>query len=163
MKYCILFIITFILAILDTSFMPHMSIGNFYPNLLTLYFFIYCLNNEKYSITFFAVYVGFIQEIFFNNSFGVNIFLNLSMGLILLYLSNKYNKNKYILSVFIITVVCMFKNLLVSLYVFIFLGVNVGIFRILNEFTYTFIILLFLYPISNVVFRSKFFRKALEF
>lgn len=163
MKYFILFIVTFILSILDTSFMPYMSFGDFYPSLLTLYFFIYCLNNDKYSITFFSLYVGVIQEVFFNNSFGLNIFLNLSIGLMMLYLSNKFNSHKYILSVFVVTAVSMFKNLLISMYVFIFLKINISIIGMFHEFIYTFIIVLFIYPISNVIFKSKFFKKTLEF
>lgn len=163
MKHFVLFMIAIVLFILDTSFMPYMSFKNFYPSLLTLYFFIYCLNNEKYSITFFALYIGLIQDIFFNNSFGLNIFLNLSIGLILLCLSNKFNKDKYILSIFVVTVVSVFKSFVIVIYVFIFLKINANIIGMFYEFIYTFVMLIIIYPIFNAMFKSRLFKKTLEF
>lgn len=163
MKVLILSFITFVFLILDTSFIVFFDFNNYYPSILSLYFFVYSLNDEKYGITFFALFVGFLQDIFFNNGFGVNIFLNLVLGLLVYYLSVKYNKNKYILSVFLIAGVSLLKSFLVIIYMNIAFGINIHIVKLVYEFVYTFVLLLFMYPIFNIMFRSKLFRKILEF
>lgn len=163
MKVLILSFITFVFLILDTSFIVFFDFNNYYPSIVSLYFFVYSLNDEKYGITFFALFVGFLQDIFFNNGFGVNIFLNLVLGLLVYYLSVKYNKNKYILSVFLITGVSLLKSFLVIIYMNIAFGINIHIVKLVYEFVYTFVLLLFMYPIFNIMFRSKLFRKILEF
>ncbi len=163
MKVLILSFITFVFLILDTSFIVFFDFNNYYPSIVSLYFFVYSLNDEKYGITFFALFVGFLQDIFFNNGFGVNIFLNLVLGLLVYYLSVKYNKNKYILSVFLISGVSLLKSFLVIIYMNIAFGINIHIVKLVYEFVYTFVLLLFMYPIFNIMFRSKLFRKILEF
>lgn len=163
MKVLILSFITFVFLILDTSFIVFFDFNNYYPSIVSLYFFVYSLNDEKYGITFFALFVGFLQDIFFNNGFGVNIFLNLVLGLLVYYLSVKYNKNKYILSVFLIAGVSLLKSFLVIIYMNIAFGINIHIVKLVYEFVYTFVLLLFMYPIFNIMFRSKLFRKILEF
>lgn len=163
MKVLVLSFITFVFLVLDTSFAIFFDFNDWYPSIVSLYFFIYSLNNEKYDITFFALFVGFLQDIFFYNGFGVNIFLNLVIGFIVHYLSVKYNKNKYILSIFLVASASLLKSFLVIIYMNIAFGVNIYIVKLLYEFVYTFVVLLFMYPIFNSMFKSKLFRKTLEF
>lgn len=163
MKVLVLSFITFVFLVLDTSFAIFFDFNDWYPSIVSLYFFIYSLNNEKYGITFFALFVGFLQDIFFYNGFGVNIFLNLVIGCIVHYLSVKYNKNKYILSIFLVASASLLKSFLVIIYMNIAFGVNIYIVKLLYEFVYTFVVLLFMYPIFNSMFKSKLFRKTLEF
>ena len=163
MKVLVLSFITFVFLVLDTSFAIFFDFNDWYPSIVSLYFFIYSLNNEKYGITFFALFVGFLQDIFFYNWFGVNIFLNLVIGFIVHYLSVKYNKNKYILSIFLVASASLLKSFLVIIYMNIAFGVNIYIVKLLYEFVYTFVVLLFMYPIFNSMFKSKLFRKTLEF
>lgn len=163
MKVFVLFFITFILLILDTSFIVFFDFNNYYPSVLSLCFFIYCLNNEKYGITCLALFIGFLQDVFFYNGFGINIFLNLVIGLSLYFLSVKYNRSNYMLSVFLISCVSLVKSFLVIIYMNIVFKVNILIVTLLYEFIYTFILLLFMYPIFNSIFKSKLFKKMLEF
>ena len=76
MKVLVLSFITFVFLVLDTSFAIFFDFNDWYPSIVSLYFFIYSLNNEKYGITFFALFVGFLQDIFFYNGFGINILLS---------------------------------------------------------------------------------------
>lgn len=163
MKIFILCLITIILLVLDTSFIPFLGFNNYYPSLLSIYCCVYCFNNEKYNVTLFTVFVGFFQDVFFYNGFGINIFLNLIIGLILSKLSNKYNKNKFILSTLLITFSLLLKSLLITLYVNIALKINVNVIKFYYEFLYTFILVLFTYPLFNSIFKSKLFEKKLEF
>lgn len=163
MKVLVLSFITFVFLVLDTSFIVFFDFNNYYPSIVSLYFFIYSLNSERYDITFFALFVGFLQDIFLNNGFGVNIFLNLVIGLLVYYLSIKYNRNKYILSIFLIASASLLKSFLSIIYMNIAFGINIHMIKLLYEFVYTFVLLLFMYPIFNVMFKSKLFRKILEF
>lgn len=163
MKVLVLFLITFFLSVFDVSLMPFFDFKGFYPSLLSLYFFVYSMNSEKYNIVYFSVLVGFFQDLFFFNGFGINIFLNLVMGLSLFYLSIKYNKSKYILSVLIVVSFAVLKNIFISLYMNLFFNVNFVLIKFVYDFLYTFTLMLLLYPIFNNMFKSKLFRKGLEF
>lgn len=163
MKIFILCLITCILSILDVSLMPFFDFRGFYPSLLTLYFFVYSVNVEKYDIVFYSLLIGFFQDLFCHNGFGLNIFLNLVLGLNLCYLSVKYNKSKYILSVLIIVSFAVLKNLFISVYMNLFFNTNINFLMFIYDFIYTFVLMLFLYPMFNSIFKSKLFRKGLEF
>lgn len=163
MKIFILFLITFILSILDVSLIPFFDFNGFYPSLLSLYLFVYSINMEKYDIVFYSLLVGFFQDLFCYNGFGLNIFFNLVLGLTLFYLSAKYNKSKYVLSVLIIVSFAVLKNFFIALYMNLFLNTNIKFFMFIYDFIYTFILMLFLYPIFNSIFKSKLFRRGLEF
>lgn len=163
MKFFILFIITLFLFVIDISVMPNFKLINYYPSLLTMCFFIYCLINDKYEITYLAIFVGFVQEIFFHSIFGINIFLNLCIGLGLFKMVNKYNSKNHILSIFFLLMSLFVKNFFIRIYMFIVFKINAVTLNLFYEFIYTLLLLLFVYPIFNVLFRSKLFKKTLEF
>ncbi len=163
MKVFVLCLVTFILSVFDISLMPSFDFRGFYPSLLSLYFFVYSMNSEKCNIVYFSVLVGFFQDLFFSNGFGMNIFLNLVMGLSLFYLSVKYNKSKYIVSVLIVVSFAVLKNIFISLYMNLFFNVNLILAKFVYDFLYTFVLMMLLYPIFNNMFKSKLFRKGLEF
>ncbi len=163
MRIFVLCLTEIVLLVLDTSFIPFFDFNGYYPSLLTIYYCVYSLNNEKYNVTLFSFFVGFFQDVFFYNGFGINILLNLIVGLILSKLSNKYNKNKFIVYVLLITFSLMFKSLLITLYINIVLKININVSVFYYEFLYTFVLVLFMYPIFNSIFKSKLFEKKLEF
>ena len=109
MKFLLLFIIGIFFFLLDISVIPLFTINGSYTSLTSVYFFICCMNIEKYEIVYFSVVIGFLQDVFFINGFGVNIFLNIILGVLFYYVSIKYNKNKYFLSVLIVSIFCIFK------------------------------------------------------
>ena len=163
MRIFVLCLTEIVLLVLDKSFIPFFDFNGYYPSLFALYFCVYSLNNEKYNVTLFSIFVGFFQDVFFYNGFGINILLNLIVGLILSKLSNKYNKNKFIVYVLLITFSLMFKSLLITLYINIVLKININVSVFYYEFLYTFVLVLFMYPIFNSIFKSKLFEKKLEF
>lgn len=163
MKLLILCGISIVLFILDTSFMPLFNIHEAYPNLLTMYFLIYCMNSEKYEILGFALFTGFLQDVFFYNGFGFNIFLNLVLGTLLHYVSIKYNKNKFVISVLVISVFLVLKSFIIYFYLRIFFGIHRSFLILIYEFLYSLVIVVCVYPLVDKLFNSKFWKKSLEF
>lgn len=151
------------LFVIDVSVMPNFALNNFYPSLLSMCFFIYCLINEKYEIMFLSLFVGFMQEIFFHKIFGINIFLNLCIGLIISKVVKKFSFKSHVAYIFLLTIALIARDFLIRLYMFIVFGINFNGLNLLGEFIYTFLLLVFVYPTFNVLFRSKLFKKTLEF
>ncbi len=163
MKFLIIFISSIFLFILDISFMPFFDINGFYPSLLIIYFIIFCINSDKDEIFYFSIFSGFMQDIYFGNGFGLNIFLNIILGVLCYYVATKYNRNKYFLSVFIISIIYILKSLLISGYLFLFFGIDISILKFIIEFIYLFILVSCFYPLVDKLFKSKLWKKSLEF
>lgn len=163
MKAFVLLSIVLFLFIVDISVMPNFRLMNYYPSILILFFYVYCFENNKYEIICLSIFVGFMQEVFFHNIFGINIFLNLCIGLILFNLANKYSSRNYILCIFFLLTASFIRNLFIRIYMFLIFGISIGALNLFYEFIYTLLLLLFVYPIFNILFRSRLFKKTLEF
>ncbi|AID44360.1 Rod shape-determining protein MreD [Candidatus Arthromitus sp. SFB-mouse-NL] len=121
------------------------------------------MNIEKYEIVYFSVVIGFLQDVFFINGFGVNIFLNIILGVLFYYVSIKYNKNKYFLSVLIVSIFCIFKSFITNIFLMIFLGVGISGLYMIYELIYIFVFSAFLYLFLGRIFKGRLFKKSLEF
>lgn len=163
MKKVVLLLITLILFVLDVSVLPFLTIGGYYPSLLSLFFFIYVLNNDKVGIFYFSIVVGFFQDVFFYNGFGINTLLNLLLGILVYYLLKRYSTNKHIISIFFVVCAYMLKSFFIFIYLFLMYGLKVKFIQVLYEVIYVFIVLLIIYPLLNCLFKSRLFKKALEF
>lgn len=163
MKVFILILISIILLIFDVSLLPFFGIGEIYSSSLSIYFFIYCVNNEKYGIVFLSLFVGFLQDIFFHNIFGVNMMLNMIIGVVLYFISIKCNRNRKLFYIFIISFASIVKSLLIILYLLISSKINFNVFDLAYEFAHAFLLSLFMYPVFNSMFNNKLFKKILEF
>ena len=163
MKFLLLFIICIFFFLLDISVIPLFTINGSYTSLTSVYFFICCMNIEKYEIVYFSVVIGFLQDVFFINGFGVNIFLNIILGVLFYYVSIKYNKNKYFLSVLIVSIFCIFKSFITNIFLMIFLGVGISGLYMIYELIYIFVFSAFLYLFLGRIFKGRLFKKSLEF
>lgn len=163
MKVFILFFISIVLLVLDISFLPFIGFNGFYSSLLTICFFIYCVNSEKYNIVLFSLLTGFLQDIAFYNGFGINILLNLLCGLGLYFISIKCNRNRKVVYIFIISSMSVLKSLFIILYSVVSIRVKFSATGLIYEFIHAFLLSLFMYPIFNSVFNNKLFKKVLEF
>lgn len=163
MKLLIIFSVSIVLFILDISFMPLFNIHEAYPNLLTMFFLIYCMNSEKHEILLFSLFTGFLQDIFFCNGFGFNIFINLVLGIFLYYVSIKYNRNKRVVSILIISIFLSLKSIITYFYLKLFFGVDRNIIILIYEFLYSLVIVSCVYPLVDKLFNSKLWSKSLEF
>lgn len=163
MKNVLLITISIFLFIIDISCMPFFNVYGVYPSLLNIYFFIYCMNMEKYEIFYFSVIIGFLQDIFFYNGFGVNVLLNIILGIIFYYVSMKYNKNKYLLSIFIVSSLSVIKSFLINVFLKISFGMDMNILGLFYELIYSIFVSIFIYAVLDKFFKSKLFKKTLEF
>lgn len=163
MKIVVLFLITIFMFILDVSVLPFFTINGYYPSLLSLFFFIYSLNNDKVDIFCFSILVGFFQDVFFYNGFGINILLNLLLGILVYYLLKRYSTSKHIISIFFVICAYVLKSVFIFMYLFLLYGLKLELNQILYEIIYAFIVLLVIYPLLNWLFKSKLFKKVLEF
>lgn len=163
MKIFVLILISTVLLILDTSFLPFFSFDGFYSSLLTVCFFVYCVNNEKYNIVLFSLFTGFLQDVAFYNGFGINILLNLIGGVVLYFISVKCNRNRKFIYILIISFMTVLKSLSMVMYAAVFFGINFNVMGVVCEFIHAFLLSLFMYPMFNSIFNSKIFKKVLEF
>lgn len=163
MKFLLLFVLGVFFFLLDISAIPIFAMNGSYTSLTSVYFFICCMNIDKCEIVYFSVVLGFLQDVFFLNGFGFNIFLNIILGVLFYYVAIKYNKNKYFLSVFIISIFCILRSLITNIFLTIFLGVDICGLYVVYELIYIFVFSAFMYWVLNKMFKCKLFKKSLEF
>lgn len=77
MKKRYIVIISIILLILDTSLCPFISIKGAYPSLLFVFAVSYAVINGSTKGIGIGIFSGVLQDIFFSQSFGINILTNL--------------------------------------------------------------------------------------
>ncbi len=162
MKLVIVILLTFILLVVDVSFLPFFRFDGVYSSALTIFIFVYCMNNEKYGITCLSLFSGFLQDVYFHNVIGVNMLLNLVLGNVVYLLSTKCNKNKHVFYIFIISILHVCRGMFINLYLVV-MGYSISLLNIFYEFLHVFVLSLFMYPMLNGIFKSKLFKKALEF
>ena len=77
MKKRYIVIISIILLILDTSLCPFISIKGAYPSLLFVFAVSYAVINGPSKGIGIGIFSGALQDMFFTQSFGINVFTNL--------------------------------------------------------------------------------------
>ncbi|BAK80891.1 hypothetical protein [Candidatus Arthromitus sp. SFB-rat-Yit] len=163
MRFVVLFVLSVFFFILDISLIPIIATNGVYTSLANIYFLMCCMNIEKHEVVYFSLIIGFFQDIFFTNGFGFNIFLNISLGILFYYVAMKCNKNKYFLSVSIISIFSALRSLITSIFLSIFLGIGINWLYLIYELIHIFIFSAFIYLLLNKMFKGKLFRKSLEF
>lgn len=82
------------LLILDNSLLPLFQIKGIYPSLLFTFAVTYSFMKKKDYAVFIGVLSGFLQDIYFSNSFGINCLTNMLLCLIASAIGDTIVKNK---------------------------------------------------------------------
>ncbi len=91
-KILISIIIIYFLALLETSFLIHLNIFKWIPNVILLYAVIFNIieDPKKYGGVYVAIIAGFFLDIFSSGFIGYNIIVFLAISLLLKLIFNRY-------------------------------------------------------------------------
>lgn len=85
-KILTLFFLCVLFLVLDNTLVPFFAIKGYYPSILLLFSIFYSVINGSREGVWIGVFSGALQDLYFFNGFGVNIFANMlicvSAGLI---------------------------------------------------------------------------------
>ncbi|NEZ45663.1 rod shape-determining protein MreD [Clostridium niameyense] len=158
----ILGIILILLTILDNSFMPFIAIRGIYPSLLFIFIISYSIINGKLEGTLIGVFSGILQDIYFNNIFGINALLNMILCLIAAEIGVNIIKKKRVIPVITCFILSVVKGLLMVLINYI-LKVNINYNTIIYSSIYSAVIAIIMYRIIYNFCNTKYMEKDWKF
>lgn len=98
-KTVILIIILMLLFILDNSVIPFFSIKSAYPSLLYIFAIYYSLNKGYVEAIYIGIFTGFLQDVYFFNGIGINMFTNMLTCILAAYIGNLIIREKKLIPV----------------------------------------------------------------
>ncbi|MDP4177208.1 MAG: rod shape-determining protein MreD [Bacillota bacterium] len=78
-RILVIVLLSLLFLIIDNSVMPFISIRGYYPNLLFIFAISLSIINGPEEGIFFGILTGAMQDLYFTNAFGINIFTNMLM------------------------------------------------------------------------------------
>jgi rod shape-determining protein MreD len=144
MKRLVLVLSSVLFLILDNTLLPFFAIKNYYPSLLFLFAVFYSLINGKWEAVWIGVLSGILQDIYFNNVFGLNALTNLVVCLLAAELGNTIFKEKRLIPVVSSFFLSAIKEILVFVFLYI-LGAKSDIQVVLYNSIYSMVISIFIY------------------
>lgn len=143
-KTVTLVLLSILFCILDNSLMPFLQIKGYYPSLLFVFIICYSIISDTWSGLILGIFCGFLQDIYFCNSLGINMLVNMLMCL----LANKVGKNifkdKFIVPVLSNFFISILKGFLIFVILYI-LKQRIPIEFVLYTSVYNGIVALFMY------------------
>lgn len=146
MKKIILIAISLGLLILDNTILPYYSINGAFPSLLFVFAIAFSIINGKWDAIFIGIVSGFLQDIFFFQGFGVNMFVNMLLCLLAAEIGGNILKQNRIIPVISCFVISALKVLAVFLLFKIF-GQNIKIGVSLLSAFFNMVVMLIVYKI----------------
>lgn len=146
MKKAIFIIIMILLAILDNSIIPFLSIHNSYPSLLFVFAIAcaFCFD-KKYAVMIGAI-SGVLQDLFLFNMFGLNSFANLIICYIAASIAETIVKEKRIIPIISTFGFTVLKYLIVAA-IFYFLKLKIDFSTVIIASIYNSVIMCIIYGI----------------
>lgn len=111
MKKWVLILISLILLIFDNSLMPFLSIKGSYPSLLFIFIIAYSIINGKSEAIFIGVIAGLMQDVFFDNIFGINTLINMLLCLLAAVIGENIYREKKLIPVISVIFISILKVL----------------------------------------------------
>jgi len=118
-KTGILIIILILLFILDNSVMPFFSIKGVYPSLLYIFAIYYSLNKGYVEAICIGIFTGFLQDIYFFNGIGLNMFTNMLTCILAAYIGNLIIRERKIIPVSLTFFITFIKGTLIFVILYI--------------------------------------------
>lgn len=111
MKRLLLIAMAVLFLIIENSLLPSYSIMGGYPSILFVFAIAFSIINGKEDAIFIGIVTGFLQDIFFINGFGINLFTNFILCLLAAVIGEsilKKNKLIPVISCFVLSVIKIF-------------------------------------------------------
>jgi len=120
LKHTIIFLLFFILALLQTSFLPYFSIMGSILNIVFILFFILIFFGENEEEFFIPITAGFFLDTFLTSYFGISIISLLAVYIFQKFITHffKISRNDYFIFYFIVLFLINFILYNVVLYLF---------------------------------------------
>lgn len=115
MNKFVLIAISLGLLIIDNTIMPYYSINGAFPSLLFVFTIAFSIINGKWDAIFMGIVSGFLQDIFFFQGFGVNMFVNLLLCVLAAEIGENFLKENKIIPIISCFIISSLKVIVVFL------------------------------------------------
>lgn len=161
-KIITIFLLSILFLVLDNSLMPFLSIKEVYPSLLFVFAVCYSIIFGSWSAVFIGVFTGVLQDVYFLNGFGINMFLNMLICLIASKIGQMIFKDKSLIPI----ISCFFLSLLKGILMFgilYIIGQRIGIKSIFFVSIYNTIVGILMYKRVYALSQKSFMIKKWKF
>jgi rod shape-determining protein MreD len=162
MKRLILVLLSVLFFILDNTLIPFFAVKTYYPSVLFLFAVFYSMLNDKWEAIWIGVLSGFLQDVYFNNIFGINALINMLVCLLASELGKSIFKEKSLIPVVSSFFLSGIKELLLFIFLYV-LGYKSDIHVLVYNSLYTMIIAIFMYKKIYKLSQKPYMKKEWKF
>jgi len=153
---CILFLI------LDNTLMPLLKVKGAYPSLIFTFALCYSIVSSPKDAVIIGVFTGALQDVYFLNGLGINMFSNMLMCVIAAKIGKGIFIEKSFLPVVSSFVLSLTKGLIVFSILFL-LNQYTQVTVILYQSIYNFVVCIFMYKFIYRLSQKKYMKKEWKF
>jgi rod shape-determining protein MreD len=153
---CILFLI------LDNTLMPLLKVKGAYPSLIFTFALCYSIVSSPKDAVIIGVFTGALQDLYFLNGLGINMFSNMLMCVIAAKIGKGIFIEKSFLPVVSSFVLSLIKGLIVFSILFL-INQYTQITAIVYQAIYNFVVCIFMYKFTYKLSQKKYMKKEWKF
>ena len=155
-------VIVTILFIIDNTLMPFLSIHGYYPSLLFIFVLCYAIINERWYAFGMGIISGFLQDIYFFNGIGINLFTNMILCVIAGEIGRSLFKQKIFMPVVSIFGLIILKGLVVYEILKI-VGLYSSFYNVIFNAIYSLFIAVIMYKVVFGLYQKRYMMKNWRF
>ncbi|MDU7083348.1 MAG: rod shape-determining protein MreD [Clostridium sp.] len=159
--YISLIIIT--LFILDNTIIPMISIKNIFPSTLFVFLVCYSIINGYAEGIIIGVAAGLLQDIYMPGVFGVNMLVNMIVGILAAKVGESIFKEKAIIPILSTFLLSMLKSIMIYMLLVLIKKSNNFLYLIPYKGLYDMVLAVFMYKITLKFSQSKTIKKEWRF
>lgn len=104
MKINRIFLITLILFLIQGTMLQSIRVANVIPNLSIIVLVLFVIYYDNRSVLILGLSLGILQDLFSSPLLGINIFLYVLIGLLIINFESVFNKGNFISPIFLISI-----------------------------------------------------------
>ncbi len=159
--YISLIIIT--LFILDNTIIPMFSIKNIFPSTLFVFLVCYSIINGYIEGIIVGVAIGLLQDIYMPGVFGINMLINMIIGILSAKVGESIFKEKSIIPILSTFLLSMLKSILIYVLLILIKKSNNFLYLIPYKGLYDMVLAVFMYKLILKFSQSKTIKKEWRF
>ncbi len=159
--YISLIIIT--LFILDNTIIPMISIKNIFPSTLFVFLVCYSIINGYAEGIIIGVAAGLLQDIYMPGVFGINMLVNMIIGILAAKVGESIFKEKAIIPILSTFLLSMLKSIMIYMLLILIKKSNNFLYLIPYKGLYDMVLAVFMYKITLKFSQSKTIKKEWRF
>ena len=143
-KVLVLLVLSILFFMTDNFLMPFIGIGGVYPSILLVFCILYSIQNGKWEGMWLGVFCGLLQDLYFTNTFGINVIANMTVCLLAGAIGTNIFKDKKLLPVASCFALSFLKGTMIFV-IFYVIGIKMGFSRVLFVGIYDMVVAFFMY------------------